>query len=83
MTRSLEGRFEQYSDAMVAALGHADRDQPARQYLKGLMLAGGARALSRWRCGWRPRRCARPISPCTIWWRRRRGAMGVVGGRSA
>lgn len=45
MARSLEGRFEQYSAAMVAALGHADRDQPARQYLKGLMLPGKRKSI--------------------------------------
>jgi len=30
MGNSLESRFERYSDAMVEALGHADRAMPAR-----------------------------------------------------
>jgi SRSO17 transposase len=40
MGRSLEGRFEQYGDTIVDALMHADRAQPARWYMKGLMLPG-------------------------------------------
>lgn len=40
MSQSLEARFDRYCDAMVAALKHADRAQPARRYLKGLMLPG-------------------------------------------
>src|SRR3989337_2365855 len=40
MGRSVESRFEQYADVMVAALGHADRATPARWYLRGLMLPG-------------------------------------------
>ena len=40
MSRGLESRFELYADAMVGALGHADRAMPARWYLRGLMLPG-------------------------------------------
>ena len=40
MGRSVESRFERYSDVMVEALGHADRATPARWYLRGLMLPG-------------------------------------------
>lgn len=40
MGRSLEARFERYCDKMVATLMHADREQPARWYLKGLLLPG-------------------------------------------
>lgn len=40
MGMSLEGRFEQYCDTIVDSLMHADRDQPARWYIKGLMLPG-------------------------------------------
>src|ERR1022692_1579926 len=36
----VETRFERYADAMVQALGHADRATPARWYLRGLMLPG-------------------------------------------
>ena len=36
----LERRFERYCDGIVSALAHADREQPARWYLKGLMLPG-------------------------------------------
>ena len=40
MGKSLESRFERYTDVMVEALGHADRGTPARWYLRGLMLPG-------------------------------------------
>jgi SRSO17 transposase len=40
MSRSLEARFDQYCDKMIATLMHADRAQPARWYLKGLLLPG-------------------------------------------
>lgn len=40
MSNSVESRFEHYADAMVEALGHADRATPARWYLQGLMLPG-------------------------------------------
>ena len=40
MSLSLERRFERYCDTMGAALMHADRVQPARWYLKGLLLPG-------------------------------------------
>ncbi|MGH8141812.1 MAG: IS701 family transposase, partial [Steroidobacteraceae bacterium] len=40
MSVTLEGRFEQYCQSIVATLGHADRRQPAQWYLKGLMLPG-------------------------------------------
>lgn len=40
MSRGLEARFEQYCEKMVATLMHADREQPARWYLKGLLLPG-------------------------------------------
>lgn len=40
MGRSLEARFDQYCDKIVDTLMHADREQPARWYLKGLLLPG-------------------------------------------
>lgn len=40
MGLSLEARFEKYCDTVVETLKHADREQPARWYLKGLMLPG-------------------------------------------
>lgn len=40
MGSSLETRFSRYCDTVVQALMHADRDQPARWYIKGLMLPG-------------------------------------------
>ena len=40
MGLSLEARFEKYSDTIVNTLMHADREQPARWYIKGLMLPG-------------------------------------------
>ena len=40
MGLSLERRFERYCDGIVSTLLHADREQPARWYIKGLMLPG-------------------------------------------
>jgi SRSO17 transposase len=40
MSLSLERRFERYCDGIVKTLLHADREQPARWYIKGLMLPG-------------------------------------------
>jgi SRSO17 transposase len=40
MGLSLEKRFERYCDGIVNTLLHADREQPARWYIKGLMLPG-------------------------------------------
>lgn len=45
MGTSLETRFKRYGEAMVAALGHADRAAPARWYLQGLMLPGGRKSV--------------------------------------
>jgi SRSO17 transposase len=40
MSLSLEARFEKYCGTIVDSLMHADREQPARWYMKGLMLPG-------------------------------------------
>jgi SRSO17 transposase len=40
MKTGLEARFDRYCAAIVGTLAHADRAQPARWYLKGLMLPG-------------------------------------------
>ena len=45
MGTNLETRFDRYCDAMVAALGHADRATPTRWYLQGLMLPGGRKSV--------------------------------------
>jgi len=45
MGNSLEARFEQYGEAMAAALGHADRAAPATWYLQGLILPGGRKSV--------------------------------------
>ncbi len=45
MARDLEARFEEYTDTIVATLAHADREDPARWYLKGLMLPGGRKSV--------------------------------------
>ena len=45
MGLSLETRFERYCEKMATALMHADRVQPARWYLKGLMLPGGRKSV--------------------------------------
>ncbi len=45
MGLNLESRFEAYCDELVGALSHADRSQPARWYLKGLMLPGSRKSV--------------------------------------
>ena len=45
MGLSLEARFERYCDTMVATMMHADREQPGRWYLKGLVLPGGRKSV--------------------------------------
>jgi SRSO17 transposase len=45
MGTSLEARFTRYGEAIVAALGHADRAAPATWYLQGLMLPGGRKSV--------------------------------------
>ena len=45
MALNLESRFEAYCDELVKALSHADRSQPARWYLKGLMLPGNRKSV--------------------------------------
>lgn len=40
MSRGLEARFDKYCDTIVSALMHEDREEPARWYIKGLMLPG-------------------------------------------
>jgi SRSO17 transposase len=45
MGTSLEARFARYGEAMVSALGHADRAAPATWYLQGLMLPGGRKSV--------------------------------------
>ena len=45
MEGNLESRFAAYCDALVGALAHADRSQPARWYLKGLMLPGSRKSV--------------------------------------
>ena len=45
MGKSQEARFESYADVMVETLGHADRAQPARWYLRGLMLPGARKSV--------------------------------------
>ncbi len=45
MQTALEGRFEDYCAGIVGALAHADRAQPARWYLKGLMLPGERKSI--------------------------------------
>jgi SRSO17 transposase len=36
----VERRFQQYADLIVSKLGHVDREEPARLYLRGLLLPG-------------------------------------------
>ncbi|MCL4471666.1 MAG: transposase, partial [Gammaproteobacteria bacterium] len=45
MSRGFESRFEAYCAELVKTLSHADRSQPARWYLKGLMLSGSRKSV--------------------------------------
>ena len=45
MSLSLEARFERYCDRLVETLMHADREAPARWYMKGLMLPGERKSI--------------------------------------
>jgi SRSO17 transposase len=45
MGSGVETRFKRYAEAMVQALGHADRADPARWYLRGLMLTGSRKSV--------------------------------------
>src|SRR4030065_829928 len=45
MSLSFDSRFEAYCAELVKALSHADRCQPARWYLKGLMLPGSRKSV--------------------------------------
>jgi SRSO17 transposase len=40
LSRAAERRFDDYLDAIVGVLGHADRRAPARAYCTGLLLPG-------------------------------------------
>jgi len=56
MAVSLEARFEQYCDTIVDALMHGDREQPARWYIKGLMLPGERKSVEPMAARVQPRR---------------------------
>ena len=45
MGNQIETRFERYAETMIQALGHADRENPARWYLRGLMLPGSRKSV--------------------------------------
>ncbi len=45
MSKHLESRFEAYTESLIATLNHADRAQPARWYMKGLMLPGSRKSV--------------------------------------
>lgn len=45
MSTQLERRFERYCAELVEVLGHADRQQPAQWYIKGLMLPGERKSI--------------------------------------
>lgn len=61
MSKSLEARFEEYCDAIVDVLMHADRDRPARWYMKGLMLLGERKSF--WADGGSGAAAERALSP--------------------
>jgi SRSO17 transposase len=43
--QELEQRFKQYSDLIVSKLGHVDREKPADDYLRGLILPGERKSI--------------------------------------
>lgn len=45
MSWSLEARFERYCDRLIETLRPADREQPARWYLQGLLLPGERKSI--------------------------------------
>ena len=45
MGQSLEARFTAYCDRVVSTLMHVDREEPARWYMKGLMLSGERKSI--------------------------------------
>lgn len=45
MGLSPERRFDRYCDGIANALAHADREQPARRTIKGLMLPGKRKSI--------------------------------------
>jgi SRSO17 transposase len=45
MGETIESRFEAYCDELVKVPSHTDRSQPARRYLKGLMLSGSRKSV--------------------------------------
>lgn len=45
MSKGIMERFRDYCEVVIKALKHADREQPASWYLKGLMLPGGRKSI--------------------------------------
>ncbi len=45
MSWSLDARFERYCDRLIETLRPADREQPARWYLQGLLLPGERKSI--------------------------------------
>lgn len=68
MRPNLEQRFEHYCDEIVSTLSHADRAQPARWYIKGLMLPGERKSVEPMAARVAPDQVrAAPAKPCTTW----------------
>ncbi len=45
-------RFEEYLNLLSEAIGHADRREPLRAYLTGLLLAGERKSIEPMLRGW-------------------------------
>ena len=45
MSKGIMERFNRYCEVVIKSLKHADREQPASWYLKGLMLPGGRKSI--------------------------------------
>jgi len=59
ISEASESRFGTYVEALVGAIGHADRAAPLRDYCLGLLMPGQA-ALAHRRC----RHFATPLAKC-------------------
>jgi SRSO17 transposase len=64
-------RFEEYLARLYEAVGHADRREPLKAYLSGLLLPGERKSVEPMAAKIDPRLAwARAISRCITWWPR-------------
>ena len=68
-----EARFAAYVEALGAVLGHADRQEPMRDYCLGLLMPIERKSVEPMAAVTRRRRSPRSINPCFILWGTPRG----------